>query len=189
MRYENGRFLSETAVFPCTSFPLIPNQLKKERHLPNGEERARCPRSYLRGNSCIVYTGCPPGLPRWFHSCFCCWCGSLSSPGAITTASSCRGRGRWVSNFYWWRATCCLLRHSLITIMEVIPGLLLGFSVALPLGYLLAKSRLAERLLSPYLVASQAIPIIAIAPLLTIWISSTYWSRVLVAALVVFFRC
>ncbi len=80
-----------------------------------------------------------------------------------------------------------LLRHSLITIMEVIPGLLLGFSVALPLGYLLAKSRLAERLLSPYLVASQAIPIIAIAPLLTIWISSTYWSRVLVAALVVFF--
>ncbi len=80
-----------------------------------------------------------------------------------------------------------LLKHSLITIMEVIPGLLIGFFVALPLGYLLAKSPLAERLLSPYLVASQAIPIIAIAPLLTIWISSTYWSRVLVAALVVFF--
>ncbi|MBE2219962.1 MAG: ABC transporter permease [Anaerolineae bacterium] len=80
-----------------------------------------------------------------------------------------------------------LLKHSLITIMEVIPGLLLGFFVALPLGYLLAKSPLAERLISPYLVASQAIPIIAIAPLLTIWIASTYWSRVLVAALVVFF--
>lgn len=80
-----------------------------------------------------------------------------------------------------------LLRHSLITIMEVIPGLLIGFFVALPLGYLLAKSALAERLISPYLVASQAIPIIAIAPLLTIWIASTYWSRVLVAALVVFF--
>lgn len=80
-----------------------------------------------------------------------------------------------------------LLKHSLITIAEVIPGLLLGFVVALPLGYLLAKSPLAERLISPYLVASQAIPIIAIAPLLTIWIASTYWSRVLVAALVVFF--
>jgi NitT/TauT family transport system permease protein len=80
-----------------------------------------------------------------------------------------------------------LLKHSLITILEVIPGLLIGFSIALPLGYLLAKSPLAERLISPYLVASQAIPIIAIAPLLTIWISSTYWSRVLVAALVVFF--
>jgi NitT/TauT family transport system permease protein len=36
------------------------------------------------------------------------------------------------------------------------------------LGYLLAKSKLLERLLSPYLVASQAIPIVAIAPLLVI---------------------
>ncbi len=80
-----------------------------------------------------------------------------------------------------------LLRHSLITLSEVIPGLFIGFGVALPLGYLLAKSPLAERLISPYLIASQAIPIIAIAPLLTIWIASTYWSRVLVAALVVFF--
>jgi NitT/TauT family transport system permease protein len=80
-----------------------------------------------------------------------------------------------------------LLRHSFITISEVIPGLLIGFSVALPLGYLLAKSPLAERLISPYLIASQAIPIIAVAPLLTIWISSTYWARVLVAVLVVFF--
>jgi NitT/TauT family transport system permease protein len=80
-----------------------------------------------------------------------------------------------------------LLRHSLITLSEVIPGLLIGCLVAAPLGYLLAKSPLAERLLSPYLIASQAIPIIAIAPLLTIWISSVYWSRVAVAALVVFF--
>ena len=46
---------------------------------------------------------------------------------------------------------------------------------------------MAERLISPYLIGSQAIPIIAIAPLLTIWVSSTYWSRVTVAVLVVFF--
>jgi putative riboflavin transport system permease protein len=80
-----------------------------------------------------------------------------------------------------------LLHHSLVTISEIIPGLLIGLLVAIPLGYILAKSPLAERLLSPYLVASQAIPIIAIAPLLTIWIASTYWSRVTVAVLVVFF--
>lgn len=80
-----------------------------------------------------------------------------------------------------------LLKHTLITISEVIPGLLIGCLVAAPLGYLLAKSALAEKFISPYLVASQAIPVIAIAPLLTIWISSTYWSRVTVAALVVFF--
>ena len=80
-----------------------------------------------------------------------------------------------------------LLKHSLITISEVIPGLLIGVGLAVPLGYLLAKSTLAERLVSPWLIASQAIPVLAIAPLLTIWISSTYWARVLVAVLVVFF--
>lgn len=80
-----------------------------------------------------------------------------------------------------------LLRHSLITLSEVVPGLLIGGLIALPLGYLLAKSPLAERLISPYLIASQAIPVIAIAPLLTIWVHSTYWARVLVAVLVVFF--
>ncbi len=80
-----------------------------------------------------------------------------------------------------------LLRHSLYTVSEVIPGLLIGCFVAIPLGYLLAKSPLAERLISPYLIASQAIPVIAIAPLLTIWVRSTYWSRVLVAVIVVFF--
>lgn len=80
-----------------------------------------------------------------------------------------------------------LARHSLITISEVIPGLIIGGLIAMPLGYLLAKSPLAERLISPYLIASQAIPVIAIAPLLTIWVQSWYWSRVLVAVLVVFF--
>ncbi len=80
-----------------------------------------------------------------------------------------------------------LLKHSLITISEVLPGLAIGCLVAAPLGYLLAKSLLAERLISPYLIASQAIPVIAIAPLLTIWVRSAFWARVLVAALVVFF--
>ena len=80
-----------------------------------------------------------------------------------------------------------LAKHTWTTFSEVIPGLFIGLLIALPMGYLLAKSPLAERLISPYLIASQAIPVIAIAPLLTIWIRSTYWSRVWVAVLVVFF--
>jgi NitT/TauT family transport system permease protein len=80
-----------------------------------------------------------------------------------------------------------LWRHTVVTVSQVIPGLLIGCLIAMPLGYLLAKSPLAERLLSPYLVASQAIPVIALAPLLTIWVRSTYWSRVSIAVLVVFF--
>lgn len=80
-----------------------------------------------------------------------------------------------------------LVHHTLVTLSEVIPGLIIGVMIALPLAYVLTKSPLAERLISPYLIASQAIPVIAIAPLLTIWIQSWYWSRVLVAVLVVFF--
>ena len=64
---------------------------------------------------------------------------------------------------------------------------MLGLSAATVLGYLLAKSHRLERLLSPYLVASQAIPIIAIAPLLIIWINSPGASKVLICALTIFF--
>lgn len=80
-----------------------------------------------------------------------------------------------------------LPKHTWITFSEVIPGLFIGIAFATPLGYLLSKSPFVGRLVSPYLIASQAIPIIAIAPLLTIWVRSTYWSRVLVAVIVVFF--
>jgi len=55
------------------------------------------------------------------------------------------------------------------------------------LGYLLAKSPTVERLLSPYIVASQAVPMVAVAPLLVIWLGPGMLSKVLIAALIVFF--
>jgi NitT/TauT family transport system permease protein len=80
-----------------------------------------------------------------------------------------------------------LLHHALITLTEVLLGLALGLSVATVLGYLLAKSMALERLLSPYLVASQAIPIVALAPLLVIWFGFGLLSKIVVCALIVFF--
>ncbi len=80
-----------------------------------------------------------------------------------------------------------IIRHSLVTLEEVLGGLAMGISIALLLGYLLAKSRVAEKLLSPYIVASQSIPIVAIAPLLIIWFGSGRLSKVLISALIVFF--
>lgn len=79
-----------------------------------------------------------------------------------------------------------LVRHTWTTLGEVLGGLSLGMSVALSLGYLLAKSPTAERLLAPYIVASQSIPTVAIAPLLVIWFPGRL-SKILVAALIVFF--
>jgi len=80
-----------------------------------------------------------------------------------------------------------LARHTAATFSEVIGGLAIGISVAAILGYILAKSRTMERLLAPYIVASQSIPIVAIAPLLVIWFGSGRLSKVLISALIVFF--
>ncbi|NOY98269.1 MAG: ABC transporter permease [Chloroflexi bacterium] len=80
-----------------------------------------------------------------------------------------------------------LLRHTWVTLQEVLLGLLAGTASATALGYLLAKSRLFERILAPYLVASQAVPVVAIAPLLIIWFGPGMFSKVLICALIVFF--
>jgi NitT/TauT family transport system permease protein len=80
-----------------------------------------------------------------------------------------------------------LVRHLLTTLVEVLAGLTLGAGFATLTGYWLAKSRPAERLLSPYLVASQALPMVAIAPLLIIWFGSGLVSKILICALTVFF--
>ena len=80
-----------------------------------------------------------------------------------------------------------LLVHTLATLEEIILGLLAGTLAATVLGYLLAKSRLFERLVSPYLVAMQAVPIVAIAPLMVIWFGPGMVSKVLICSLIVFF--
>jgi NitT/TauT family transport system permease protein len=80
-----------------------------------------------------------------------------------------------------------LLMHTAVTLREVLGGLALGLSVAIVLGYVLAKSRTLERLISPYIVASQAIPIVALAPLLVIWFGAGSLSKILVCALTLFF--
>ena len=80
-----------------------------------------------------------------------------------------------------------LLRHTWVTLREVLVGMALGVVAATILGYLIAKSPVIERLLSPYVVASQSVPVVAIAPLLVIWFGSGLTSKVLICALIVFF--
>jgi NitT/TauT family transport system permease protein len=80
-----------------------------------------------------------------------------------------------------------LLLHTAVTLGEVLLGLLSGTAAAAVLGYSVASSRLFERVVSPYLVASQAIPVVAIAPLLVIWFGPGMFSKVLICALIVFF--
>ncbi|MBP1694195.1 MAG: putative transporter permease protein [Chloroflexi bacterium] len=80
-----------------------------------------------------------------------------------------------------------LLQNAWVTLYEVLIGMIVGVIAASGLGYLLAKSPVIERLLSPYVVASQAVPIVAIAPLLVIWFGPGLLSKVMITALIVFF--
>jgi len=89
----------------------------------------------------------------------------------------------------WWGIASegSLWRHTAVTLREVLTGLLIGVLAAFWIGYLIAKSRVAAYTLTPYLVALQAVPIVAIAPLLIIWFGSGIVSKVIICGLLVFF--
>ncbi|MCH7606786.1 MAG: ABC transporter permease [Chloroflexi bacterium] len=80
-----------------------------------------------------------------------------------------------------------LLTHTLVTLEEIV----LGFAAALASGLLLAAgiaySRILERSVYPIVIASQTIPIIAIAPLLLIWVGYGIAPKVIVVALICFY--
>ena len=80
-----------------------------------------------------------------------------------------------------------LLKHTLVTLHEMLVGLLIGVSVALVLGYAIGKVPLLEALFSPIIVAFQSAPTVAYAPLLIIWFGSGVTSKIATTAVIVFF--
>lgn len=80
-----------------------------------------------------------------------------------------------------------LWEHTAVTLLEVILGFVVGATSAIAVGIALGRSVLVERVLSPYIVAAQAVPILALAPLLDIWFGGGLLARVAICALIVFF--
>jgi NitT/TauT family transport system permease protein len=77
--------------------------------------------------------------------------------------------------------------HLATTLQEVALGFIVGAGSGVVIGYVLARSALVERLISPYLVAAQAVPILALAPLLALWFGPGLLSKVVICSLIVFF--
>jgi NitT/TauT family transport system permease protein len=77
--------------------------------------------------------------------------------------------------------------NTAATLQEALIGFALAALVALPLGYALAHLPLAERFLSPLIAASQAVPAVAVAPLLVLWLGNGSAPKVAVCAVIVFF--
>ena len=80
-----------------------------------------------------------------------------------------------------------LLPHAGITLAEILAGILLALLVAVPLAVAMFANPSLEKALAPFLVASQAIPVFALAPLLVVWLGYGLASKILMAAVIIFF--
>lgn len=74
-----------------------------------------------------------------------------------------------------------------ITALEAILGCIVGFLIAMPTSFAIYHSRVFQAAVEPFLGATQAIPAIALAPLLVLWITDGLVSIVALCALMVFF--
>lgn len=77
--------------------------------------------------------------------------------------------------------------HAVVTFTEVLVGLALGSLLGIVTALQLATSSLARRLIKPALVLTQALPVFALAPILTLWLGYGLWSKVLMAVLIIYF--
>jgi putative hydroxymethylpyrimidine transport system permease protein len=80
-----------------------------------------------------------------------------------------------------------LLRHSWVTGQEIILGLLLGLTMGLLFALQMLLFKPVKQWLLPILIASQAIPVFAIAPVLMLWLGYGIASKIVMAALIIFF--
>jgi len=79
------------------------------------------------------------------------------------------------------------LHDTLVTLAEAAAGLGLGVVFALAFAAAALHSRLLDRVLTPLVVVTQTVPVIALAPLLVLWLGYGALPRVVVCALIAFF--
>ncbi|MHB8625087.1 MAG: ABC transporter permease [Aggregatilineales bacterium] len=80
-----------------------------------------------------------------------------------------------------------LLGDTFTTALEIALGFGVGVCTAFALGYSIAHSRTLEQIAGPYVVAFQALPIVAIAPALILWLGPGLVSNSILCAFIVFF--
>ncbi len=80
-----------------------------------------------------------------------------------------------------------LLPHAGVTLVEILCGIGLALGAAIPLAVGMHARPAIEKALAPFLIASQAVPVFALAPLLVVWLGYGLASKVLMAAVIIFF--
>lgn len=87
----------------------------------------------------------------------------------------------------WWTNRGLIIEHTLVTLVEIV----LGLAIGVPLGFLtavsLASSEAIRLTVRPILVFTQALPVFALAPILTLWIGFGIGSKAAMAVLFIYF--
>lgn len=77
--------------------------------------------------------------------------------------------------------------NTLTTLSEIILGFLLGSFLGIALGVITSQSELMRAMLGPYILASQAMPKLALAPIMVVWLGFGIAPKVVITALICFF--
>lgn len=80
-----------------------------------------------------------------------------------------------------------LVDNFLVTLIEALSGFAIGSLAAIFFAFIVTRSLLIERMLMPYLVGLQALPKVALAPLVVVWVGIGIESKILIAAVISFF--
>jgi putative hydroxymethylpyrimidine transport system permease protein len=86
-----------------------------------------------------------------------------------------------------WESRALLAEHAVVTMAEVLIGLLLGAALGFLSAIGLVASPTARALVRPILVFSQAVPVFALAPILTLWLGFGLWSKITMTIIIIYF--
>ena len=80
-----------------------------------------------------------------------------------------------------------LWKHGAYTLMSVLTGFAASVVIGVPLAFAIVLSRSMERVAMPFLVMSQTIPKVAIAPILVVWLGFGILPKIAIVFLISFF--
>jgi NitT/TauT family transport system permease protein len=86
-----------------------------------------------------------------------------------------------------WTERNLLLSHGVSTMGEILVGLFLSIVVGIPLGIAIVAIPIVQRLVYPIVIAFNAIPKVALAPLFVVWFGYGFLPRVLITSSIAFF--
>jgi NitT/TauT family transport system permease protein len=80
-----------------------------------------------------------------------------------------------------------LWKHGIYTLFSVLTGFLASIVIAVPIAFVIVLNRSTERAVMPFLVMSQTIPKVAIAPVLVVWLGFGILPKIAIVFLISFF--